>query len=130
MKNFMTFSLARRLRLVGDRIGQLADARNPDGDRVARLQRADARRRAGRDDVARQQRHDAGDVGDQLVDREHSCLVDEFWRALAVDPAFDADAGQRVVVDARPRRTGRSARRCRTPWRACTAPPSAAARAR
>src|SRR5262245_15372929 len=47
------------LRFVHDRIGQRADAGDLDLDDVAGHDGADARRRAGGDEVARLQRHDA-----------------------------------------------------------------------
>src|SRR5450759_5526226 len=81
-------------------IGQLADARHLDGDTVARRERTDAGRCAGRDDVPRQQRHHVRDVGDQLVDRKHQLRGRRRLPAHAVDPAFDADATARVVIDA------------------------------
>ena len=46
---------------------------------------ADARRRAGRDDVARQQRHELADVADQMRDAEHHRARVAALHALAVD---------------------------------------------
>src|SRR5437762_8168081 len=57
----------RRRRSSRNDIAQRADPFDLDFDRVTRIQRTDARRRAGEDHVAGQQRHRGGDVFDEEV---------------------------------------------------------------
>ena len=66
-------------------------------------ERADAHGRAGGDDVARQERHDRGDAGDQVLDREDEALGVAGLAPLAVDPGLDLDGvGIDVGGDAGP----------------------------
>ena len=94
---------------------------------IAGRQRADARRRAGGNDVARIQRHEPRDVLDQVRHREDQLARVGVVTPLAVHPAFDVEL-RRIEADGNARPDRR--RTCRSPWRANTARPSPAARAR
>src|SRR3954454_12343161 len=88
--------------LLLDGIGQGAEALDLDRDLVTVLQQdlgiaedADAGRGAGGDQVTRLQRDDAGDVGDDLRDREDHLAGRRVLHRLAVEHAAD---GQRLRV--------------------------------
>src|SRR5256885_1973325 len=70
-------------------IGELADAVDRDRHRVAGSERTDAFRRAGRNDVARLERHHEGDELDEMFDRKNQLRGGRGLPPLAVDPAFD-----------------------------------------
>src|SRR5262245_35712998 len=59
------------LRPGDNRIGKRSDTLDVNGHRITRSNRADARWCSGRDDVARQQRHDRGDEFNQVGNREN-----------------------------------------------------------
>src|SRR3546814_1333971 len=82
---------ARSIR-ADDVLALLAEAGDAERHGVARLQvarrllpHADARRRAGGDDVAALQAHEAADVADQVGDAEHHGPGAAVLEALAVD---------------------------------------------
>src|ERR1051326_438975 len=90
------------LLLVLDRVTQDPDALDlagvavlhPDPIGLARM--ADARRRAGEDDVARLEREPLRDVDQHLAHREHHVVGVVRLHHLAVYPAFDLEAFARV----------------------------------
>src|SRR4051794_38665431 len=85
MKSFMTTPL-----LGLNWIGELADAFDLDRDTIAAGQRADPFGRAGRDDVARLERHHERDELDQVLDRKNQVVGARPLPPLPVDPPFDA----------------------------------------
>src|SRR6185436_5522458 len=72
--------------------GQVADPGDGDLDLVADLHRADTLGGAGQDHVAGQQRHRAGDVGDQRGYVEHHVLGAAVLDEVAVEPGADRPA--------------------------------------
>src|SRR5690606_645929 len=92
----------RRSGLRHHRVAQRAQTLDLHRDRVARLHRADALRRAGEDHVAGLQRGEPGDVLDQERDAEDQVLGAPVLAALAVHRARDADVG-RVELGVHPR---------------------------
>src|SRR3954469_5085515 len=64
-------NLTRTSDTGGDVVGELADALDLDGRDVTDLQRTNACGRAGKDHVARQQRHDVADELDEGRDAVH-----------------------------------------------------------
>src|SRR5215203_4492963 len=92
-----------------DPIREAADAGNRDLDLVADLHRPDALGRAGEDHVSGQQRHHAGDVGDQGRDVEDQVLGGPVLLDVAVEEGLHGDAiGEvlRVEVGLDPRPQG------------------------
>src|SRR5579883_310382 len=102
------FAFLRLLFLIFDRIAQDADALDLDlarvavlhPDRIGLARMADARRRAGEDDVARLERHPLRDEHQHLPHREHHVLGVVRLHDLAVEPALDLEtlAGLRQRV--------------------------------
>ncbi len=76
------------------RVGQAAEVFDLDGDFVAVDQRADAGRRAGQDQVARDERHDRRDVGHQLAHREDHVAGGGHLAQLSVDGTGDQRVGR------------------------------------
>src|SRR3954467_15853147 len=76
---------------VLNRIRELADALNGDRDRIARDERADPFRRAGRDDVPRLERHHERDVFDDVLDREDELRRARSLTPLTVDPTLHVE---------------------------------------
>ena len=68
---------------------KFADAFDGDRDHVAVRERPDAGRRAGGNDVARLERHDEGDVLDEVLDAEDQLRGGRRWRTCAVHPRLD-----------------------------------------
>jgi hypothetical protein len=79
-------------------MGQIADPFDPYGHDIAGPDRADAGRRPGRDDVARQQRHHRGDEPHEMVHRKDQLARVRRLAPLAVDERLD---GQRTAVVSR-----------------------------
>src|SRR5262245_17689903 len=108
----------RRLAVVGERKGEVAELLDRGDDLVAGLQphlllfriaRDDAFRRAGEDDVAGLQRRVARDVAHQLARVEHHVAGVRRLAHLAVDAAFDLEVvavGEIGADQPRPDRPG------------------------
>src|SRR5260221_2148113 len=77
-------------------IGEFANALDLHGHRVPGRQRADALRRAGRNDVAGLERHHERDELNEEVDRKDQVPRVRRLTPIAVHPAFDA---ARVAVE-------------------------------
>src|SRR5690242_13471727 len=82
---------SRRESVTGDHlVGEGADAGDDHVDLVTDLHGADAVGGAGEDDVAGQERHDAGDVGDQRGDVEDQVAGRAVLLDLAVEVGLHA----------------------------------------
>ena len=87
---------------LDDRVGERREPGELDLDDVARLDRPRAGRRAGEDDVAGLERHEAREVGDQQPEREQQVRGGVVLLDLAVDERAHRDGG-RVDVAGRDR---------------------------
>ena len=76
------------------RVAERADALDLHHHAIAGHERTDARRRAGRDDVARVERQKRDDELDQLRHREDQLMRVRRLPLLAVDPALDREVGR------------------------------------
>src|SRR2546422_8782735 len=84
--------------LCDDRVPEDPHAGDLDFDDVARLERADARGRAGRDEVAGLERHRLRDVGDEGDDAEGHLARPGPLALPAVHAAHDLELGEAVWV--------------------------------